>query len=55
MPYLGYVTTYITGEQREIALIAIVTFLLGYAGVMFVGAFRDRRQSASSGTARGGA
>ena len=52
VPYLGYATNFITGEQRQIALFVIVTFLLGYAVVMFVGAFRDRRRSVS---AKGGA
>jgi signal peptidase len=48
VPYLGYVTTLISGEQRQVALIAVVTFLIGYAAVMFIGAFRDRRQSAAA-------
>jgi hypothetical protein len=26
----------------------VVTFLIGYAAVMFIGAFRDRRQSAAA-------
>jgi signal peptidase len=52
--YLGYVTTYITGGQRHIALVATVTFLLGYAAVMFYKAIRDRRQSTSA-TVKGGA
>lgn len=42
VPYLGYVTSAITGEQRRIALVVVVTFLLGYAGYMFVSAGRDR-------------
>jgi len=48
VPYLGYVTTFITGEQRHVALIAIVTFLLGYSGVMFYGSARDRRHRTSA-------
>lgn len=54
VPKLGYVNNLISGGQREIALIAIVTFLLGYAAVMFYGALRDRRQSTST-TVKGGA
>jgi signal peptidase len=48
VPYLGYVTTLISGEQRHYALIAVVTFLLGYAAVMFIGALRDRRRSGTA-------
>jgi signal peptidase len=54
VPYLGYATTFISGEQRHLALVAIVTILFGYAAVMFVGAYRDRR-TASAGLRRGGA
>ena len=42
VPYLGYVTSAISGEQRQYALIAVVTFLLGYAVFMFGSAARDR-------------
>ena len=45
VPYLGYVTSVITGEQREAGLAAAVVGLFGYAGVMFVGAARDRRRT----------
>jgi signal peptidase I len=44
VPYLGYVTSLITGEQRRIGLVAAVLGLLGYAGAMFIGAARDRRR-----------
>jgi signal peptidase len=44
VPYLGYVTSVITGEQRQIGLVTVVVGLFGYAGVMFVGAARDRRR-----------
>jgi signal peptidase len=42
VPYLGYVTAAITGEQRRTALITIVTVLFGYAAYMFISAGRDR-------------
>ena len=44
VPYLGYVTSAITNSQRQVALYAIVTFLLGYAAFMFSSAVRDRRR-----------
>lgn len=43
VPYLGYVTSVITGEERQIGLVAVVVGLFGFAGLMFVGAARDRR------------
>lgn len=44
VPYLGYVTSLITGEQRQIGLMIVVIGLLGYAAAMFLGAARDRRR-----------
>lgn len=44
VPYLGHVTSVITGEQRQIGLAVVVVGLLGYAGAMFVSAARDRRR-----------
>jgi signal peptidase len=44
VPYLGYVTSVITGEQRQIGLATVVVGLFGYAGAMSVGAARDRRR-----------
>jgi signal peptidase len=44
VPYLGYATSVITGEQRQIGMVTVVVGLLGYAGVMFIGAERDRRR-----------
>ena len=44
VPYLGYVTSVITGEQRQIGMVTVVVGLFGYAGYMFVGAQRDRRR-----------
>lgn len=49
VPYLGYVTTLISAEQRQVALAVVVTFLFGYAGFMFLSAGRDRaRRSADT-------
>ncbi len=42
VPYLGYVTSALTGQQRQTALAIVVFGLLGYAVVMFVSAMRDR-------------
>ena len=53
VPYLGYVTSAITADQRQIALIVIVTFLLGYAGYMFVSAGRDRANGCPMDTEKG--
>jgi signal peptidase len=44
VPYLGYVTSVITGQQRQIGLVTVVVGLFGYAGLMFLGAARDRRR-----------
>lgn len=54
VPYLGYVTSAITREHRTVALVIIVTALLGYSVVMFGSAARDRlrahRRAASTST-----
>lgn len=42
VPYLGYGTTLVTGEERQIAMILVVSGLLLYAAYMFTGAARDR-------------
>jgi signal peptidase I len=44
VPYLGYVTSVITGEQRQMGLVLVVVGLLAYSGVTFVSAARDRRR-----------
>lgn len=44
VPYLGYVNKYVTGKERHIAMIIVVTFLFSYAVFMFTGATRDRRR-----------
>lgn len=53
VPYIGYVTSFVTDRQRESLMVVGVTGLLGYAGVMFLGALlerlpRRRRAEASS-------
>ena len=41
-PYLGYVNKYITGKERHIIMIIVVSGLLLYAAFMFTSALRDR-------------
>lgn len=43
VPYLGYLNSYLTGEQRAIGRLVGAGLLIGYALVMFVGSVRDRR------------
>lgn len=43
VPYLGHVTSFVTGQQREVITVLGAVGLLGYALVMFRGARRDRR------------
>jgi signal peptidase I len=51
VPYLGYVTSFVTDRQRS-ALTALVALgLLGYAGAMFLGAVRERRRGPADRTA----
>uniref|UniRef100_UPI000A94A827 signal peptidase I n=1 Tax=Rhodococcus marinonascens TaxID=38311 RepID=UPI000A94A827 len=55
VPYMGYVNSLITGQQRTLMVTVVFVGLLGYAGFMFVGAGRDRtrpkgRESADAGT-----
>lgn len=54
VPYLGYVTSAITAEQRHVALIGIVTLLFGYAAFMVGSAARDRLRADRPATTRGG-
>lgn len=42
VPYLGYVTNVVTGQQRQVVLVGVITFLLLYAAAMFGSAARDR-------------
>ena len=40
--YLGYVNTFITGKERHVTTIAIVSGLLLYAAFMFTSSLRDK-------------
>lgn len=42
VPYLGYVNKYITGKERRLTMIVVVSGLLLYAAYMFSGSLRDR-------------
>ena len=42
VPYLGYLTEFLTGRQRELGLYAVVGGLLFYALLMELGALRER-------------
>ncbi len=42
VPYLGYVNNAITGKERHITMIIVVSGLLLYAAYMFTSAFRGR-------------
>lgn len=44
IPYLGYVTSFVTARQREVLSIIVVLGLLSYAGAMFFGALKERRR-----------
>ncbi len=44
VPYLGYVNNVIGGEERRIGGYVVAVGLLGYAGLMFVSAARERRR-----------
>lgn len=47
VPYMGYVSQWMTGEQRKYAVAVIVVALLGYASFMFVGVgveYRKKRK-----------
>lgn len=45
IPYLGYATSFVTGQQREVLSIVVVLGLITYAGAMFRGALKDRRRT----------
>jgi len=45
VPYLGRVNTLVSGQQRTTVMAVVVSGLSLYAGAMFIGAFRDRRQT----------
>lgn len=40
--YLGYLTSVLSGQQRQVATYVVAAILLGYAGLMFIKAARDR-------------
>lgn len=42
VPYLGYVSNAITGKERHITMIIVVSGLLLYAAFMFTSSLRDR-------------
>lgn len=42
VPYLGYANTYITGKERRLTMIVVVSGLLLYAAFMFTSSARDR-------------
>lgn len=45
VPYLGYVSTALTGGQRQWIVTAIAVGLIGYAAWMFLSAWRGRRSA----------
>lgn len=42
IPYLGYVTNFVTGKERHITTIVVISGLLLYAAFMFTSSARDR-------------
>jgi signal peptidase len=44
IPYLGYVTSFVTEQQRGVFTGLVVVGLLGHGAVMVAGAARDRRR-----------
>ncbi len=44
LPYLGYVNTWLTGEQRTVIVVIVVTALLLYASYMMISGIRDGRK-----------
>ena len=55
VPYLGYLNSFLDGQQRAIGRLVGAGLLVGYALVMFVGSVRDRRRArrGASGLDRG--
>lgn len=45
VPYLGYLTARLTGQERHIFTLLFSVGLAGYATAMFAGALRDRRRT----------
>lgn len=48
VPYLGYVTNFVTAGQRQIITIVVASGLFVYAGWMFLAGARDRRTKKTS-------
>ena len=44
VPYMGYVNSVISGDQRSIMIIVVVGGLIAYAGWMFIGGLKDRKK-----------
>jgi signal peptidase len=44
IPYLGYVTSFVTEQQRGVLTGLVVVGLFGYGAVMIAGSARDRRR-----------
>jgi signal peptidase len=44
VPYLGYVTSFVSKQQRGVIMAVVVLGLVGYAGAQFRGSLRDRRR-----------
>lgn len=55
VPYLGYVSTALSGSQRSWLVTAIAVGLIGYAAWMFTGAWRERRRRSGVEAAEHGA
>jgi len=53
VPYLGYLTSAVSAQQRQVATGVIVAFLLGYAIYMFASAGRDRKKQHTPTTTKG--
>jgi len=49
VPYLGYLNSYLDGEQRAIGRLVGAGLLGGYAAVMFLGSIRDKRRQRREG------
>jgi signal peptidase len=53
IPYLGYVTSVVSAQQRHVATVVIVAFLVGYAAFMLASAGRDRVKRRTANTTKG--
>lgn len=49
VPYLGYATSFVSTQQREVLTVLVAVGLVGYALRMFHGARRERRASLRPG------